>query len=88
MTDFSLAETIGDNLEVIIPVLLALIGLIVFYYILLIKAIRQMLLQRVPSVLLTFAFISLVPIPFALLLGITILIIWHYHKREYQTGSP
>lgn len=86
MTDFSLAEIIGDNAAIIIPVLIVLIGLIVFYYVLLIRAILQMLRRRVPTVLLTFSFISLVPIPITLIMGIAILIIWHYHKRDYQAG--
>ncbi len=87
MTDFSPLEMIKDNVAIIIPILLVLLGLIVFYYVLIIKAIRQMLLQRVPGVLLTFAFISLVPFVLTVGLGIMILIIWHYHKKDYQAGQ-
>lgn len=86
MTDFSVVEKIWDYAAIIIPVLLVLIGLIVFYYVLLIKAILQMLRHGVPSVLLTFSFISLVPFPLTLILGIMILIIWHYHKKDSQIG--
>lgn len=86
MTDFSPLEIIRDNTAVFIPVLLALLGLIIYYYVLIIRAVLQMLNRKVPSVLLTFSFIALVPSPFTVLLGVTILIIWHYHKKDYQTG--
>lgn len=86
MMDFSPVEIIGDNTAIMIPVLLVLLGLIVFYYVLLIRAILQMLRQGVPSVLLTFSFISLIPFPLILILGIMILIIWHYHKKDFQSG--
>lgn len=86
MPIFSLAEVIRDNAVIAIPILVILIGLVVFYYILLVKAILQMLRRGVPSVLLTFSFISLVPFPLTLILGIMILIIWHYHKRDQQAG--
>lgn len=86
MRDFSLTEVIINNVAVVIPILLVLVGLIVFYYILIIRAILQMLRHKVSGVLLTFSFVSLVPFPLVLILGIMILIIWHYHKKDYQTG--
>ena len=39
------------------------------------------------GVLLTFAFLSLIPVPLILILGITILIIWHYHKKDILAGK-
>lgn len=86
MTGFSPAEMIGDNVAIVIPILVVLLGLIVLYYVLIIRAILQMLGRRAPSVLITFSFIALVPFPLALILGISILIIWHYHKIDYQKG--
>lgn len=82
MADFSLVDMIGGYLAVVIPILLVLIGLVVLYYVLLIRAVLQMLRKEAPNVLVTFAFIALVPIPFALLLGIAVLIIWHYLKKD------
>jgi hypothetical protein len=86
MTDFSPAEMLKENVAIIIPVVLVLLGLLVFYYVKLIKAILEMLQRKVPGVLLTFSFISLIPLPVSVILGIAILIIWHYHKKDYQTG--
>jgi hypothetical protein len=62
-------------------VVIVFLGLIVLYYTLLVRAILQMLRVDVSPVLLTFAFLSLIILPPTLLLGIFILIIWHYHKR-------
>ncbi|MBC8393642.1 MAG: hypothetical protein H8E17_13890 [Deltaproteobacteria bacterium] len=80
--DFNPGEMIGNNLVIFIPVLLVLLGLIILYFVLLIRAIIQMLRYNVSSVLLVFSFISLIPFPLILILGIMILIIWHYHKKD------
>jgi len=85
MTDFSIAEIIGNNAAIIIPILLILIGLLVLYFVLLIRAIIQMLHYQVSGVLLTFSFLSLIPVPFTLIMGIMILIIWRSHKRDIQS---
>ena len=85
MIDVSFAEIIGNKAAIIIPVLLVLIGLLVLYFVLLVRAIIQMLHYQVSGVLLTFSFISLIPIPFMLILGIMILIIWRSHKRDIQS---
>jgi hypothetical protein len=85
MTGFSCVETIGNNAAIIIPVLLVLIGLLILYFVLLVRAIIQMLHYKVSGVLLTFSFISLIPVPFMLIMGITILIIWRSHKRDIQS---
>ena len=60
---------------------IVLLGLIVLYYTLQVRAILQMLRLDVNKVLLTFAFLSLVILPPTLLLGIFILIIWHFHEN-------
>ncbi len=60
---------------------IVLLGLIVLYYTLLVRAILEMLRLDVNKILLTFAFLSLIVLPPTLLLGIFILIIWHYHKK-------
>ena len=85
MTGFSFAEMIGNNAAIIIPVLLVLIGLLIFYFVLLVRAIIQMLQYQVSGVLLTFSFISLIPLPLTLILGIMILIIWRSHRRDIQS---
>ena len=85
MDDISIAETAGNNLAFIIPILLVLIGLLILYYVLIVKAIIQMLQYKVSTVLLTFGFLSLIPFPPILVLGVMILIIWHHHKNDIQS---
>ena len=41
-----------------------------------------MLRYDVSPVLLTFAFLALIPLPPLLVLGIMILIVWRYHKKD------
>jgi hypothetical protein len=80
--DMNLAEMIGKSLLFIIPALVVILGLIVLYFVLLVRAIIQMLRYDVSSVLLVFSFISLIPFPLIFILGIMVLIIWHYHKKD------
>ncbi len=80
-------SAIAENLAVVIPILILLIGAVVVYLVLMVRAIIDMLRYDVPSVLLTFAFLALVPIPVILIMGIMILIIWHYHKKDILAGK-
>lgn len=76
-----------SNLAVVIPILFALIGAVVVYLVLMVRAIIDMLRYDVHGVLLTFAFLALIPFPLILVVGITVLIIWHYHKRDILAGK-
>ena len=58
------------------------LGLLVLYLVLLGRAVIQMLRHDVSPVLLTFAFLALIPLPPALVLGIMILLVWHHHKKD------
>ena len=80
-------NTLMANVAILIPIVLVLIGVVVVYLVLMTRAIIDMLRYDVPSVLLTFAFLALVPIPVILIMGIMILIIWHYHKKDILTGK-
>jgi len=83
------AQSVGPNLWLLVVVLLVLLGLLVLYLVLMVRAVIQMLRHDVHSVLLTFAFLALVPLPPTVLLGIMVLIVWHYHKKDLlsaQTG--
>jgi hypothetical protein len=80
-------STILDNLVIIVPILLVLIGGVIVYLVFMVRAIIDMLRYDVHGVLLTFAFLALIPLPPILVLGITILIIWHYHKRDIVAGN-
>ncbi len=66
----------------IITLLVVVLGLLILYYVLLVRAILQMLRREVNTVLLVFAFISLIFTPFTLILGINMIIIWKLHKKE------
>ncbi len=83
----NMPSNIFSNLAVVIPILLLLVGAVVVYLVLLIRAIIDMLRYDVHGVLLTFAFIGLIPFPLILVMGIMVLIIWHYHKRDILAGQ-
>ena len=80
-------STVFSNLAVLIPILVALILALVVYLVLMIRAIIGMLRYDVHSVLLTFAFLALIPLPPIVVMGIMILIIWHYHKKDILAGE-
>ena len=80
-------SVIADNLAVVIPILIVLIGAVVVYLVLMVRAIIDMLRYDVHGVLLTFAFLALIPFPLILVMGIMVLIIWHYHKRDILAGK-
>ena len=75
------------DLSVLIPILLLLIALVVVYLVLMVRAVIEMLRYDVHGVLLTFAFLALIPFPLILLMGIMVLIIWHYHKKDILAGN-
>jgi hypothetical protein len=80
-------EFLSENPLILIPLLGVLIGLVVLYLVLMARAVIEMLRFNVHGVLLTFAFLSLIPIPFIVIMGVFILIIWRYHKRDILAGK-
>jgi hypothetical protein len=80
-------NSISENLDVFIPILVSLIALIVVYLVFMVRAVIDMLRYDVHGVLLTFAFLALIPFPLILIMGIMILIIWHYHKKDILAGK-
>ncbi len=76
-----------NSLAVVIPILLVLIGAVIFYLVLMVRAVIDMLRYDAHVVLLTFAFLALIPFPPILVMGIMVLIIWHYHKRDILAGE-
>jgi len=79
----TLSDVLGSvNLTVVITILIVLIAVVVVYLVFMVRAVIDMLRHEVHGVLLTFAFLALIPLPPTLVMGITILIIWHYHKRD------
>ena len=78
----SMSNLVGENIGIITVAIFLIVSFVIVYFTLLIRAILQMLKHNASGVLLTFAFISLIPFPLILILGIMILIIWHFHKKE------
>ncbi len=82
-----MASKAFSNLAVAIPILLVLIGALILYLVLMARAVIEMLRHDTHSVLLTFAFLALIPFPPIVVMGIMVLIIWHYHKRDILAGE-
>ena len=80
-------SSIADNLNIFIPILLVLITLVIVYLVFMVRAVIEMLRYDVHGVLLTFAFLALIPFPLILVMGVMVLIIWHYHKRDILAGK-
>ena len=80
-------SSIAANLHVFIPILLALITLVVVYLVLMVRAVIDMLRYDAHGVLLTFAFLALIPFPLIMVMGIMVLFIWHYHKKDILAGK-
>ena len=76
-----------STLAFLIPVLLVLIGAVILYLVLMVRAVIDMLRYDAHGVLLTFAFLALIPFPLILVMGVMVLIIWHYHKRDILAGE-
>ncbi len=76
-----------SSLAVTIPILLVLIGVVILYLVLMVRAVIDMLRYDTHGVLLTFAFVTLIPFPPIVVMGIMVLIVWHYHKRDILAGE-
>jgi len=74
---YGILEVLAIGLAVLV-----LLAVVVVYYILVVRAILQALRRKTNQVLLVFMFLSLVPVPPCILMGVMILIIWHTHKRD------
>ena len=82
-----LSSSMAENLDVLIPILIVLITLVIVYLVFMVRAVIEMLRYDVHGVLLTFSFLALIPLPLFLIMGIMILIIWHYHKQDILAGK-
>ena len=87
MTIQDMLSNAFSSLAVAIPILLVLIGAVILYLVLMVRAVIDMLRYDTHGVLLTFAFLALIPFPPILVMGIMVLIIWHYHKRDILAGE-
>jgi hypothetical protein len=80
-------SAVFGNLNVALPILIAVILAVIVYLVLMVRAIIDMLRYDVSGVLLTFAFLALIPFPLILIMGVMLLIIWHYHKKDILAGN-
>ena len=83
----NIISSIANNLDVFIPILLVSSALLVVYLVFMVRTVIDMLRYDVHGVLLTFAFIALIPLPPLLVTGIMVMIIWHYHKKRILAGK-
>ena len=84
----TLSEVVGSiDWSFVLTILMVYIAVVVVYLVFMVRAVIDMSRYDVHAVFLTFAFLSLIPVPVILILGITILIIWHYHKKDILAGK-
>ena len=57
------------------------LALLVLYYVLLTRAVLEMLRRDANSILMTFSFLALIPLPPLLILGIPVMVIWNIYKK-------
>ncbi len=62
--------------------------LLVIYYVLLVRAVLDMLHQKANTALLVFAMLGLIPLPPLIILGVLMIIIWTLHERTEAKTSP
>ena len=61
---------------------LVLLSALIVYYVFVIRALVDMLRASAPSVMLVFTYLSLIPLPFFIVLGIINLIVWHNVRSD------
>ena len=59
-----------------------LLGLLIVYYVLLVRALVEMIRVNAPLVIILFTYISLIPLPPLLILGVLNLIIWRTVRKD------
>ncbi len=62
--------------------------LLVIYYVLLVRAVLDMLRRKANTALLVFAMLGLIPVPPLIILGVLMIIIWTLHERTGAEASP
>lgn len=60
---------------------LALLVFLVIYYVLLVRAVLDMLRRKANTALLVFTMLGLIPLPPSIILGVLMIIIWTLHRR-------
>ncbi len=66
----------------LINIVVSAVVLLIIYYVFLIRALVEMIRLDAPAVVIVFTYISLIPFPLLLILGILNLIIWHFLRKD------
>ena len=77
----------ADNWLTLTGVGILVLVLLVIYYILLVRAVLNMLRRKANTVLLVFAMLALIPLPPFIILGVLVIIIWTLHGRTEAETS-
>ena len=67
---------------VLIGVLVVVLGLLIVYFVLLVRALIEMIRFNAPGVMITFTYLSLIPFPLFLILGILNVVIWRFVRKD------
>ena len=78
---------LAEYSDVLITILVLFVILVIVYLVFMVRAVIDMLRYDVHGLLLTFAFLALIPLPPILVMGVMVLIIWHYHKKDILAGN-
>jgi len=76
------ATSIAVNWVAVAVIGLVLLSALIVYYVFVTRALVDMLRASAPSVMLVFTYISLIPLPFFIVLGIINLIVWHKIRSD------
>lgn len=70
------------DMGTLIGVLVVVLVLLVTYYVFLVRALVEMISLDASGVVIVFTYLSLIPFPLLLILGILNLIIWHFVRAD------
>ncbi len=77
----------SDNWLTLTGAGILILVLLVIYYVLLVRAVLDMLRQKANTALLVFAMLGLLPLPPFIILGVLVIIIWTLHSRTGANTS-
>ncbi|NQU55728.1 MAG: hypothetical protein HQ513_00735 [Rhodospirillales bacterium] len=68
--------------DTLVSVAIGVLGFLIIYYVLLVRTLVEMIRLDAPGVVIVFTYISLIPFPLFLILGILNLIIWYFVRQD------
>ncbi len=76
----------GLDTGTLVGIVGVLLGLLIVYYVLLVRALVEMIRVNAPLVIILFTYISLIPLPPLLILGVLNLIIWRTVRKDLMAA--